>query len=81
MGGFASRSLGAVDPQARPKPESEAVWADPALVSNAAILLVGLTNRASEAFAGQYVVQSSFSLVHLGSRPVLQESDVVMRPT
>ena len=36
------------------------------MVPDAAILLVGLTNRASEALAGQYVVQSSFSLVHLG---------------
>ena len=43
---------------------------DPAMVPDAATLLVnGLTNRALQAFPGEYVFESSSSLVHLGNSP------------
>ena len=44
------------------------MWADPALVSDAATLLVGwLTNTVSQAFPPEYVFESSSSPVHLGN--------------
>ena len=52
------------------KAGSWAVWADLALVSDAATLLVGwdgLINRASQAFPRKYIFESSSSLAHLGN--------------
>jgi len=57
------------------------VWADPALVSDAAISSSdGLTNRTSQALLRKYIFANNFSLAHLGNSRK-QEADIGMRPT
>ena len=63
------------------KAGSWAVWADPALVSDAAISSSdGLTNRTSQALLRKYIFANNFSLAHLGNSRK-QEADIGMRPT
>ena len=60
-----ARSVGR---QGETKAESWAVWADPTLVSDAAICSFdGFTNRALQALPGDYVFEHRSSLAHLGN--------------